>query len=526
MNIKKTDCSGCMACENVCPAHCIQIRTTTTGNFIRFIDDSHCRHCGRCETVCPTKESGWLSMPQKAYLAWSKKADKRSSSGGIAASIYRYCLSHHMECVGVKYDEALSARYDFVRSMEDMPSFAGSKYVYSHMDSIYQNILTRLKDGKKIVFIGLPCHVAALKNITDMMGYQSQIEASLICIDLVCHGVPAEKFLSEHLNHMRRKMKDTDIVSIEFREGKNPFGVTLRGRQNRLLKRQPCWRDEYMLGYCTGFIYCESCYNCQYAQKKRCSDLTIKDFSGVRRPNIIPDQTRGISNIFVNTDKGNRFIKELEPYLNLIDYSVEAVIAEDDMLRRPTPRGKRNWFLKLYPLFGFDKSVCILCFPVMLKGKIENRLGTTVKTLGLAAAAGSLMSKNTDRLKALSDKHLAMFLLMNEWMKTKQAGKHICDYLAKNGYKSVAVYGLSYVGERLLEELKECDVRIAYAVDRHITSSCWNIEIISPESALPKADVLIVTPVYFFDEIYNSLVDKVTYPIVSLEDVLSELKES
>lgn len=108
-------------------------------------------------------------------------------------------------------------------------------------------------------------------------------------------------------------------------------------------------------------------------------------------------------------------------------------------------------------------------------------------------------------------------------MMIKQAGKHIRDYLAKNGYKSVAVYGLSYVGERLLEELKECDVRIVYAVDRHITSSSCNIEILSPESTLPKADVLIVTPVYYFDEIYNSLVDKVTYPIVSLEDVLSEL---
>lgn len=274
MNAQKTNCSGCMACMNACAANCIQIKTDKAGNFIRFIDDSKCVHCGQCETVCPTNKSSHLSMPQKAYIAWSKKPEGKSSSGGIAASIYRYCLTHQMDCIGVKYDENFVAKYDFVNSIEEIERFVGSKYVYSHMDSIYQKIIARLEEGKKIVFIGLPCHVAALKNIVNQKDFH------LICVDLVCHGIVAEKIFSEHMKYLQGKKVNRKIESVDFRENKNNFGITVRGKKGELLKRQPPYLEEYMLGYTEGFVYCDQCYYCQYAQKKRTSDLTIKDFCG------------------------------------------------------------------------------------------------------------------------------------------------------------------------------------------------------------------------------------------------------
>lgn len=147
-------------------------------------------------------------------------------------------------------------------------------------------------------------------------------------------------------------------------------------------------------------------------------------------------------------------------------------------------------------------------------------LGMLIGAVCGAAAAWKVMGRGIDRWKELVDKNYVLFLLMNKWMKTKQGGRHIREYLEENNYKSVAVYGMSHVGKCLLEELKDCGVQIKYAVDRNGAAVNSDIKIYTPEDALPEVDVMIVTAVYYYNEICNNLKDKVTYPIVSLEDIL------
>ena len=160
----------------------------------------------------------------------------------------------------------------------------------------------------------------------------------------------------------------------------------------------------------------------------------------------------------------------------------------------------------------------------MGKGKVLSTiLGVAVGAAGGAAVAGNACAKNTEKWKKMSDKHLALFLLMNEWMRTKQEGKSIKDYLDKYEYKTVAVYGMSYVGERLLDELQNCGIEVKYAIDQNADTIYTGIDVYSPEDDLPEVDVIIVTAVYFFDEIYDKLSDKVQCAIVSLEDVLYEI---
>lgn len=160
----------------------------------------------------------------------------------------------------------------------------------------------------------------------------------------------------------------------------------------------------------------------------------------------------------------------------------------------------------------------------MKKGKIlPVLLGMVIGAIGGAVAVVKITSKSIKRWRALADKNLALFMLMNKWMKTKQQGRHIREYLEENKYKSVAIYGMSHVGKCLLEELKDCGVQIKYAVDRNGAAVNSDIEIYTPEDALPEVDVMIVTAVYYFNEIRNDLKDKVTCPIVSLEDILFDI---
>ena len=195
----KENCCGCVACMYVCPKECISIKVDRIGNFYRVIDKNKCVSCGRCSRVCPTENVSNYNDCQSAYIAYnpSKAVVRKSASGGIAATIYRYCLNRNIDCVGVHYTKSLRAEYDFIKDIAQIDEFVSSKYVHSYMGKIYEKMQKKLKLGRKVVFIGLPCHVAAVKNI---FGCDNP---NLICIDLVCHGVVPERYLREHITRIK-----------------------------------------------------------------------------------------------------------------------------------------------------------------------------------------------------------------------------------------------------------------------------------------------------------------------------------
>ena len=126
-------------------------------------------------------------------------------------------------------------------------------------------------------------------------------------------------------------------------------------------------------------------------------------------------------------------------------------------------------------------------------------------------------------MKDLADKHLDLFLLMNQWVKIKQEGKSISEYLQQSGYKKVAIYGLSYVGETLLDELKDSNIMLAYGIDKNADNIYADIDVVSLNDKLDEVDVIIVTAITFFDQIVEELSNKVKCPIVSIEDILYDI---
>ena len=146
-----------------------------------------------------------------------------------------------------------------------------------------------------------------------------------------------------------------------------------------------------------------------------------------------------------------------------------------------------------------------------------------------AAVGAGIMSKSAaekrEKTKSMSDKHLALFLMMNQWVKVKQKGKNLADYFIKRGYKNIAIYGMSYAGDSLIGELKDTEVRVAYGIDRNAHRIYSDVDIFSLEEDLAEVDAVIVTAISFFDEISEKLSEKMECPILSLEDILYEIIE-
>ena len=119
------------------------------------------------------------------------------------------------------------------------------------------------------------------------------------------------------------------------------------------------------------------------------------------------------------------------------------------------------------------------------------------------------------------DNCLALFLMMNVWVKVKQDGKNLVSFFEKNGYKKIAVYGMSHVGKNLLDELNGTSIQVAYGIDQNADEIYAEIEILSTEDDFEPVDAVVVSAITFFDEIKEKLSKKIKCPIISLKDILA-----
>lgn len=134
-----------------------------------------------------------------------------------------------------------------------------------------------------------------------------------------------------------------------------------------------------------------------------------------------------------------------------------------------------------------------------------------------------MMDKEVMEKQQLSDKHLSLFLMMNEWVRIKQQGKNIGDYFYERGWKRIAVYGMSYAGETLVQELESSNIEIVYGIDKSAEKVYADFDILSADDELEEVDAIVVTAITYFDNIREKLKAKVSCPIISLEEILDEM---
>lgn len=139
---------------------------------------------------------------------------------------------------------------------------------------------------------------------------------------------------------------------------------------------------------------------------------------------------------------------------------------------------------------------------------------------GIVFRQGKVKEKKGEELNQKND---AILRIYNQWMQLRKEGKTVAGYLKENGYQSVAIYGMHYLGESLLDELKDSDIKVEYAIDRNAEKIYADIEVKNPEDSLPEVDVIIVTAFYFIDEIEDMLSKSVDYPVLSIEDIIYDM---
>ncbi len=125
-----------------------------------------------------------------------------------------------------------------------------------------------------------------------------------------------------------------------------------------------------------------------------------------------------------------------------------------------------------------------------------------------------------------SDRFQEYYMIMNQWLIAKQSDCSILDFFHDRGYRNIAIYGLTELGNRLYDELKSSDVNVVCAVDAGLFT-CPYPELklfrlsdfeLSDESK--EIDAIIVTPTFAFDSIKNQLSEYISADIIPIWSIL------
>ena len=83
IKVNEKNCTGCKACEAVCPQKCITVTENTNGFLVATVDQTRCLNCERCGKVCPVNNAKYNEVID-VYAVYSKSDESyRSASGGL-----------------------------------------------------------------------------------------------------------------------------------------------------------------------------------------------------------------------------------------------------------------------------------------------------------------------------------------------------------------------------------------------------------------------------------------------------------
>ena len=298
-------------------------------------------------------------MPIKYYYANLNDNDKLSlsSSGGIAYALYEKIIKAGGIAYGVKYtDDYRNAEYKRAQTISELADFRGSKYITTKKRignvSVFQVVFDDLSNNTPVLFIGLPCDVAALKCFLEHRGLKNL--DLLITVDLICQGPLEHTVQKEYIEFLESKY-GSEIVDFSVRY-KNPnwlpiyLKATFRNGKQHI---KPLYETDF--GRAFIIMGKECCYNCKFKGENHKSDITLGDFWG-----LLTDEKGynkiGTSSVIITTEKGNTFFKGLDN-ITYGETSGQKVLAQNAMFNTSRKRHpKFNAFKHDFTKYGLHKA--------------------------------------------------------------------------------------------------------------------------------------------------------------------------
>lgn len=363
--VTNKQCTGCLACYNMCSINAIQVNQL---DMSVTIDRNKCINCKLCEKVCPEKKTQkdlnlFKTRTVVAAALLDEEIKEKSSSGGVFSALAQVVLKNKGMVYGAVWDKNWRVIHIGISDINDLPRMYGSKYVHSDIGLIYREICKTLENHVPVLFSGTPCQVAGLRS------FLGKSDENLYTVEMLCHGISDPFLFDAYMREYHRK----DIRTFSMRSKKTGwancsycFDVEYTDGSNYLRYNK---REPYMIVFANDICLHESCYHCRY-RNIRAADVSIGDYWGIEHMQSALNDGKGVSRIYVNTEKGEEMIRSAHYLLH-----IETVETRPPTVTGPSKerQAMREPFIYNLEKLGFRKALYRVIIPLYWS-KLRGRL--------------------------------------------------------------------------------------------------------------------------------------------------------
>lgn len=326
----KKDCCGCNACIDICPKHAISQRIDNEGFWYPVVDPSKCVDCGLCDRTCPIIHAEELKKNEfhtpVCFAAIHKSVEVRfgSTTGGLFSALAELMYADGGYVGGAVYDEEFKVRHFISNHLDDLLRLRQSKYSQSDTLGFYKEVKRLLSAGEKVLVCGTPCQMAALRRFLNK-GYEN-----LIIVDFICKSITSPLFYAKYLDYWERKA-GSKLVSFKFKDKELGWRNLVKRfdfQNGKTLYSRAQDHDLYSAAYHGHIVSRPSCYDCQFKDFPRISDITIADFWGVEKFDDLKklDDNAGTSAVICNNTKGLDYFRKLKGRVEYKEANINQII--------------------------------------------------------------------------------------------------------------------------------------------------------------------------------------------------------
>lgn len=338
-------CCGCLACVASCGRGALAESTDELGFPRPLWDKGMCTGCRACDRVCPALSS--RSKDARLRALWAQSIDKGELRGSSSGALFAALAGIVLDLSGTVYGAAFTGGFTRVEHIRiddrlDLGRLMTSKYVQSRVPKeVYQGVLADLADGRMVLFSGTACQVAALKNLLGKRKYKG----TLLAVDVMCHGVPSPRLWSDYVTYLSSSM-GAPLEFVNFRSktsGWTSYSLRCKARNEKEMDVSH-GRDWYMKAFLTNHSLRSSCFECP--SKQSCgSDLTLGDYWGFEGgEGLIVDE--GVSAVVARTVSGETYLESAASKARLGVASYDDIASKNPALEHSVmPPEDRERFL-------------------------------------------------------------------------------------------------------------------------------------------------------------------------------------
>lgn len=401
----KDKCTGCSACEAICPHHAITMSQDEEGFLYPQIYPESCTECGVCKMICPIyQETSKVNEDQlKAFSVKLKNQDEmlKSTSGGAFFALACYVIMSGGIVWGAAFTEDFTVRHIAAHTMEELERLRKSKYVQSDISQVYKPLREQLEAGRMVLFSGTGCQIAGIKN------YLRKEYSNLFLVQVFCAQVFSpllwEKYIEELEFHAKSKLVEFDFRFKQNPESqKNEIGIAVPGW------KRACYRirfengEEVILPWANSAL--ANAFTNNLVMRKCCETCTFKLFDDLKVDLMIGDfwgcenyeetkelfDERGVSAVVSYTEKGDMLLRTIDSLeINPVNIKLIAQ-GNPSVVYSEKPHPNRDKFYAEFATINGNQEQ-----PLMPCQIIKNNLGYLANITEEAFQIGLLGGYNT-----------------------------------------------------------------------------------------------------------------------------------